>query len=126
MKHKVYTTYLAKIKKIPSTCKTVLIMRFPPFIPDDSDVFHAIDLSPSGKLLMEYKENHDFESFKDKLWNEWNNNPKSLELLKQAEEALDLYNDICFVCCEKDLNICHRKILGEYFEFLGYEWEELK
>lgn len=126
MKHKLYTTYLSNLKNVPESCKIVIVMRFPPFIPKDSDAFHCIELSPTGDLLMEYKKDHDFEKFEKKLWDQWNKDKKAQLRLKQLEYTLDNFNDVCLICCEKDLNICHRKILGEYFQFLGYNWEELK
>ena len=123
--YKLYTTYLSNMKNIPKSCKIVIIMRFPPFIPEDSNIYHAIELSPQGKILMDYKDNNDFESFKDKFWEQLNFDKDAQLSLKQIGYALENNNDICLVCCEKDNTNCHRRLLGEFFEFLGYEWEEL-
>lgn len=126
MSYKLYTTYLANMKNIADTCKTAIIMRFPPFIPKDGDTIHCIELSPKGELLSEYKKDNDYEKFKEKLFEQFNNNKENGKLmLDYIQETLDNYNDVCLVCCEKDFNICHRKIIGEYFEEFGYEWEEL-
>ena len=125
MKHKLYTTYLSNIKKVPDSCKIAIIMRFPPFLPKDGDIIHCPELSPKGKLLNEYKSNKDFDAFKDSLWKQWESNEEgAMDTLKLIEEALE-YNDVCLVCCEKDYNECHRSFLGKYYEFLGYEWEEV-
>ena len=125
MKHKLYTTYLAKMKQIPDPCQIVIIMRFPPFLPKDGDIIHCPELSPKGKLLNVYKADKDFDTFKDNLWEQWEGNEEgAMDTLKLIEEALE-HNDICLVCCEKDVNECHRLFLGGYFKFLGYEWEEL-
>lgn len=126
-KYKLYTTYLSNLKNLDTSDAIVaIVMRFPPFIPKEkSNMIHIPELSPTGELLLEYKENKDFDSFKDKLWEQWNSSEESTLRLKQIEYALDNSNDVYLVCCEKDYNECHRKILGEHFEFLGYEWEEV-
>lgn len=128
MSHKLYTTYLANMKNIPSNCQVAIIMRFPPFIPKDGNIYHAKELSPKAKLLNKYKTGDiNFEEFKDLLWEQWQSNEEgAMDTLKEIEETLENVIDVCLVCCEKDLDICHRKILGEYFKFLGYEWEEVK
>lgn len=124
MKHNLYTTYLSKLKNIDTSNGVVaIIMRFPPFIPKDSNMIHVPELSPTGELLSEYKEDKDFAKFEEKLWKEFDNE-KTKSILKQIEQALE-YNDVYLVCCEKDFNICHRSILGKYFEFSGYKWIEI-
>ena len=129
MKHKLYTTYLAKLKNnkqlLSEDCVIAIIMRFPPFIPEDGSTIHVSELSPKGTLLSEYKKDKDFEVFSNKLWKQWQSNEEgAMDAIKNIEEALE-HNDVCLVCCEKDINECHRKILGEYFKFAGFEWEEL-
>lgn len=130
MKHKLYTTYLAKLrnnkKLLPDSCQIAIIMRFPPFIPEDGSMIHVPELSPKAVLLNEIKAGKiSFDEFSDKLWEQWKKNDEgSMDTLKNIEDALE-YNDVCLVCCEKNLDECHRKILGEYFKFAGFEWEEL-
>lgn len=127
MKHKLYTTYQGNHRNYPENCQIVLIMRFPPFVPKDGDIFHAKELSPKAKLLNQYKSGEiDFEEFKAQLWIQWESNEEgAMDTLKEIEQALDEVIDVCLVCCEKELEGCHRKILGEHFKFLGYEWEEV-
>jgi uncharacterized protein YeaO (DUF488 family) len=131
MKYKLYTTYLGKLRShkdlIPDNCKVALIMRFPPFLPKDGSMIHVKELSPKGKLLSKFKDGEiTFEEFKTELWNQWESNEeKAMDTLKNIEEALDGHNHVCLICCEEDYNECHRKLLGEYFEFAGYKWEEL-
>lgn len=129
MKHKLYTTYLGKMKTnkelIPENCQIAIIMRFPPFMPEDGSMIHVPELSPKGTLLSEYKKDKDFKVFKDKLWEQWQKNEEgAMDAIANIEEALE-YNDVCLVCCEADYLDCHRSILGEHFKFSGYEWEEL-
>ena len=127
MKYNLYTTYLSKLKNIDTSNGIVaIIMRFPPVILKDSNTIHVPELSPSGELLFNYKENKDFESFTEKFWNEINHNDKAQLAIKQIEQALDNYNDVYLVCCEKDYKNCHRSILGEHFKFLGYNWQEIE
>lgn len=125
MKNKLYTTYLSKLKSIDTSDGIVaVVMRFPPFIVEGSNMIHVPELAPSGELLAEYKEDKDFEKFETKLWEEFDND-KAKDTLSLIEEALSKHNPVYIVCCEKDYLKCHRSSLGKHFEFLGYEWEEI-
>ena len=126
MKHKIYTTYLSNLKNIDTSNGIVaVIMRFTPFIPEESNMIHVPELSPSGELLSSFKDNKDFKKFEEELWKEFDND-SFRERIDQITEALDNYNDVYLVCCEKDYINCHRSILGKHFKFLGYEWIEIQ
>lgn len=122
--HKIYTTYLSNMKKIPEGCMTLIVMRFPPFISNNEDVKHVPELSPKINLLKQFKKDNDFDSFKINLIKQFNEDKKVQEIFTLIEDALQ-YNDICFVCCEKDYLQCHRSVLGNIFKDKKYEWSEL-
>ena len=127
MAYKVYTTYLAKMKHAPKDAMKVIIMRCPPYIEDKEDVIHMPSLSPTNKLFSRYRKDKDWpsfeESFKDQMYNE----PEIMKSIELLMELLDdpEGNDVCLVCCEKDNAVCHRRLIAEYLESLGYKWEEL-
>lgn len=121
---KLYTTYLAKMKNIPNTETVAVIMRMPPFISKESNIIHIPQLSPKTKLLADYKADNDWDNFKEKFKDQMYNDPETMEYISFLLKALEV-NDVYLVCCEKDHNVCHRSLIGEYIESLGFEWIEL-
>lgn len=128
MAFKVYTTYLSNMKNAPEDAMKAIIMRFPPFVDTTKvDVIHVPELSPNNELFKKYKQDKDWEAFKEGFENQIISDPdtiKYLELLVQAIEDKD-GNDVVLVCCEKDANNCHRTLIADYLKFSGYEVEEL-
>ena len=123
--YKLYTTYAANIKKIPNNTRKVMIMRFPLAI-KDKDLILIPELAPNANILLDYKGTGDWDEYKKQFLNQMKTDKKMQDYLLQIEECLQEYNDICLICCEKDYTHCHRSILEQYFEDLGYYWEELK
>lgn len=127
MKHKIYTTYLSKMKYVPENTMKVIVMRFPPFLKEAEDMIHSPNLSPTNELFSAYKKNNDWEDFEKKFKEQMYSLKETMDTIDELIEALDSEdgNDICLICCEKDNTFCHRRLLAEYLQSLGYEWEEL-
>lgn len=125
MSYKLYTTYLSNMKKIPEGARVAIIMRMPPAsILKMENTIHVEQLSPKKEVLFAYKENNDWNTFVEKFKEQMYNDPETMEYLNLLMEALE-YNDVYLVCCEKDANECHRSLIAEYLNSLGYESEEL-
>ena len=127
MSHKIYTTYLSRMKYIPKGTMKAIIMRFPPFVNEGPDVVHIPELSPTNELFKKYKGDHDWDYFEKEFQNQIETNQDTMEYLDLLIENLDdpNGNDVCLICCEKDNTLCHRRLIAEYLKFLGYEWEEI-
>jgi uncharacterized protein YeaO (DUF488 family) len=75
------------------------------------DIWHK-DLSPSKKLLKDYKEGRiDFKLFEQLFRNEISKNQNVINICKNiAKEALD-GKEFTLLCYEKDESHCHRKLI---------------
>lgn len=124
MAYKLYTTYNSKIKYIPKDSAVAIIMRFPTFIPKDTNIVHIPQLSPKTNTLQDYKKTNDWDKFAEEYKEQMYTDPETVAYLNLLMEALDNDNDVYLVCCEKDHTKCHRSLIGEYLQSLGYEWEE--
>ena len=123
-----YSTYISKMKNIPEGKKKYLITRF---IPNKFDVdkyenlTHRPDLSPSQTLLLRYKQDDDWAYFEMKFKREMNDREDlklALEdIIKESKEE-----DIYIICYEKEVEICHRRLIGEYVRKQGIKYEEMK
>lgn len=123
----IYTTYLSKIKDIPDNAIKILIMKFKPkWINNYKDIIWFKSLAP--RLFDEYKFNSDIS--KEKLFNDYydylKNDDVPCESILKIINLIENGKDVCFICCEKDPNECHRKILAEYIsKKTNIEWKEL-
>jgi len=125
MSHKLYTTYLSKMKQLPEGIVKAIIMRMPPIsIQDIPGTVHVPQLSPKIEVLKAYKANNDFNTFTEKFNEQMYNDEETVEYLNMLMEALD-HNDVAIICCEKDANVCHRTLIANYLSSLGYQHKEL-
>lgn len=124
MSYKLYTTYNHKIKDIPNDCSIAIIMRFPFFISDPEKIAHTPGLSPVTKTLADFKKDKDWNKFESRFKEQMYSDKETMESINLLMEALE-HNPVCLVCCEKSNEHCHRRLIAEYLESLGYKWEEL-
>lgn len=117
----IYTTYFAKLKKLPSHIVPVSISQYPP---EGYSGLEYKNLAPDKTILLDYKRDGD-----------WNKYVKRYgTYLKQLNPAIvmqDLFlltgsNDIALVCFEKDHTHCHRSIVAAWLNHWGYNTEEYK
>lgn len=117
-----YSTYISNIKNLTETQKGQVLNIARYF---KSDLFPKdIRLCPSTDLLNTYKAgNLDWDEFviefKDQM-----SKGETLQGLR------DLYKkckteDVILVCYEKDYNMCHRKLIGDFISSYGISYEEL-
>ena len=125
----IYTTYFHKIGKLPDNCIKLIVTRFPPKWLDINKYPNTLivkGLSPSKELLLNYKEDNDWEKFVEGFKYEMKHREGMTEFLEEICKALNKKVDICFICYEKDYEHCHRSLLARHFEEMGYEWSELE
>lgn len=125
MTNKLYTTYLSKMKDVPDNTMKAIIMRFPPFIEENETIIHCPELSPSNELFGQYKKEKDWDYFEINFKKQMYEDKETVNMINVLIEALDNFNNVCLICCEKDNTFCHRRLIAEYLQSLGYEWEEL-
>lgn len=125
MSNKLYTTYLSKMKDLPTGIVKAIIMRMPPMsIQNIEGTVHVPQLSPKTEVLKAYKANNNFEVFTEKFNEQMYTDPETMEYLQMLMEALE-HNEVALICCEKDPNVCHRSLIAKYLTSLGYKCEEL-
>ena len=132
MSYKLYTTYISNLKNIPNDIKSnsliAIIMRFPLFYPKEDNIVLVPELSPNTDIFTEYKKTHNWSVFENKFKEQMFNDDITIGALNNLMAVLDSEdgNDVVLVCCEKNNEFCHRRLIGEYLKSLGYEWKELK
>lgn len=116
---KVYTSYFANLRNIPSDIEPVAISLFTPNFYNGKC---AIELAPSKLMLNGYKEGViDQHRFTDMY----------LDLLFRNSDRLEEWisyfktNKVVLVCYEGRNKFCHRHILADLLNGLGFEVEEL-
>lgn len=123
-----YTTYFAKMDKIPDDCIKLIITRFPPKWLDTSkypDTFIIKQLAPSQELLLRYKKDNNWDEYVVNFYEEMNYREDMVYALNSLRVALKSSRDVCLICYEKDYTKCHRSLIGQYFEEEGVKWEEI-
>lgn len=118
----IYTSYFAKLNKIPSNIVPIAICGWPP------KWYNGIvekSVAPSWDILSEYKKNHDeviyTRRYKDEI----------LSKLSPKDFGNKLYllanrHDVAMICFEKPTDFCHRFIVAEWLSTnLGIEVKEL-
>ena len=118
----IYTTYFAKLKKLPENVVPVAICRY---VPDGLRLscYRYFELAPNPNTLMDYKRTGDTEKF-TKEYNE-----QILAKLDPHGLVCDLTKfvgnkDIAFVCYEKSTDFCHRHLVADWLCKAGYECKE--
>lgn len=115
----IYTTYFAKLKKLPENVVPVAICRY---IPEGLRLscYRYFELAPNSSTPLDYKRTGDAEKF-------------TKEYKEQILANIDLYGlinnltrlasdkDIAFVCYEKPTNFCHRHLVADWLREAGYE-----
>jgi uncharacterized protein YeaO (DUF488 family) len=115
-----YTSYFAKIKKLPKNIVTISICGK---APDSYKGVQYKKLAPKYDFFMKYKQDHDEGYYLEHFWNEVLNPLSVREIVDQ------LYNlsggkDIVMLCYEKPDEFCHRHIVSEWLNKNGFYCEE--
>lgn len=120
---KIYTSYIANIKRIPSGVVPISIA-----LKSIQNISCYNKLSPSPDILFDYKTTGDFSSFIESYCN------NVLSALNTKIVVRDLFaitrslggSIPCLVCFEGSDKPCHRHVVAEWLRHSGYSVEELK
>lgn len=123
----VYTTYLARMKKIYLDIPGFFIARhLPPYGLGNSPLLHTPSLAPSGDLLQAYKADLDWNKYVARFTLEMLRRSDMKEAMKQVGLLLKGGSDVLLVCYEKDYTKCHRSLIARHFQYCGFQWKELE
>lgn len=120
----IYTTYFAKLKKLPSDVLPVAICAKPP-TGYTGPVYRA--LAPKYDFFKKWQITKDNEEFVE------NYIGQVLRQLNPVKVVTDLYYqvgkapcscDIALVCYEKSTDFCHRHLVATWLQSNGYQCEE--
>ena len=114
----VYTTYLDKLDKIPNEDIKLIIMRLPPNIDilKYDNIYFIQNLSPSKDILFNFKNDNNWELFKNNFINQLNNSNIINKLIYKINKNLD--KNIFLICCEKSPYRCHRSIISDILKLI--------
>ena len=122
----IYTTYFAKLKKLPDNVLPVAICAKPP-AGYNGPIYRA--LAPKYDFFAKYKINGDQEEFIEnyigQVLNQLNPARVVAELYYQVEAA-SCEGDIALVCFEKSSDFCHRHLVADWLRNAGYDCKEFE
>lgn len=125
----IYTSYFAKLKKLPSDVIPISICAKAP------TWYSGLEykkLAPSYDILMQYKSNPNEElyikRFKEEILNKRLITQTVLDLLALVGnlKGLNYSPDICLLCYEKPTDFCHRHLVADWLNENGYDVKELE
>ena len=114
-KPRIYTSYFANLRNIPSNIEPMAISLFTPSFYQGKRLW---ELAPSKEILNSYKEGLIDEDQYRELY---------LDLLMTKSSAIERCvkyfkeHEVVLVCYEGKGKFCHRHILGELFSGLGFD-----
>ena len=121
----IYTTYFAKLKKLPENIIPIAICAKPPKGYSGA-VFHT--LAPKYDFFMKWKENHNndyyIKCFNEQVLDKLDAYNTVIELSELAG-FINRHNDICLICYEKPGDFCHRHLVSDWLnknDFKCKEW----
>ena len=124
-KGRVYTSYLALLKKMPENAIKLLVVRYPPKIKQEVPNLHLVkELAPSEELFKEHRSNKNWELYVEKFKKELET-PKAQKYLSRIVERVNEGETVFLICYEKEHERCHRSVLADHLMQSGVccsEW----
>jgi len=123
IKIKIFTTYFAKLKKLPEDIIPIAICGKSP------DWYKGLEykkLAPKYDFFMKWKQDHDNNAY-IKCFKEQVLGGLLPEAIRQEFSVLSGGKDVALICYEKPLDFCHRHIVSRWFtihNILSVEWKE--
>ena len=118
---KIFTSYYAKIKKIPNSYVLISIAgRCPDFY---TGIEYKV-LAPKYSFFKIYKENHDVKYY-TKCFNNEVLSHLSPDKVVEHLQSLSNGKDVVLLCYEKPSDFCHRKLVARWLCDAGYDVQEL-
>lgn len=116
----IYTTYFAKLRKLPANITPIAICGG---LPKFYTGLSYKKLAPKWDFFKAWKETHDndyyIENFEKLVLNPLNAKEVVNELLAMSDTK-----DIALVCYEKPSDFCHRHLVADWLKRNGFKCEE--
>ena len=120
----IYTTYFAKLKKLPDNTIPIAICAKPPAWYTGA-TFRT--LAPKYDFFKKYQINRDNYEFTENYIGQVLNHLNPFRIVADLYYQLGMAPntcDIALVCFEKSADFCHRHLVAEWLRGAGYECEE--
>lgn len=120
----IYTTYFAKLKKLPDNVIPIAICAKPP-VGYNGPVYRA--LAPKYDFFAKYKLTKDTEEFTENYIGQVLNQLNPVKVVTELYYQLGLAPntcDIALVCFEKSTDFCHRHLVADWLVSNGYACKE--
>lgn len=118
---KIYTSYFAVEKKIPTDVTRVSIAKW---VPKGMRYIEYQKLAPTEKILRAYKDGKLTPENYAKAYKREVLDKITLKEVMSFFELVGNGNDIVLLCFEKSVDFCHRHILAEWFIEQGIQVDE--
>ena len=118
---KIYTSYFAVEKKIPTDVTRVSIAKW---VPKGMRYIEYQKLAPTEKILRAYKDGKLTTENYAKAYKREVLDKITLKEVMSFFELVGNGNDIVLLCFEKSVDFCHRHILAEWFIEQGIQVDE--
>lgn len=117
----IYTTYFAKLNKLPSYIVPISICGK---APNGYSGLQYKKLAPKYDFFMKWKQNHDNDYYV-KCFNEQVLAPLNPQTVLQELKNMANSKDIALICYEKPTDFCHRHLVSSWFRENGIECNEI-
>ena len=119
----IYTSYFAKISKLPDTVVPVSICAKPPA---GYKGLQYKTLAPSYDILMEWKRLGNNRRYTERYIKEVLNKLTADAVVQELTALVrDPDKSICLVCYEKPTDFCHRHLVAKWLTENGYPCKEV-
>ena len=120
----IYTTYFAKLKKLPENIVPIAICAKPPN-GYTGPIYRT--LAPKYDFFAKYKITKDTEEFTESYIRQVLNQLNPVKVVTELYYQLGMAPntcDIALVCFEKSTDFCHRHLVANWLNMAGYECKE--
>lgn len=119
----VYTSYFARLNKLPANIFPIAISNT---VPKGYTGARYLKLAPTGGMLWEFKSTNDVGRFTIRYEEDILSNLAIEDILAELSTLSGPNKDICLVCYEKSGSFCHRQLVREWLnqhDISCEEWE---
>ena len=118
---KVYTSYYAKVNKLPAGVVPISISSKAPFF------YKGLEykkIAPKYWFLMKYKEDHDEAFYTEQYYKEVLSQLDPVQVLFDLQ-VLSEGKDVALLCYERPADFCHKHLVANWLTQAGIVCEEI-
>ena len=118
-----YTSYFAKLKKLPDDVVPISICGKAPAW------YNGLQykvLAPTYNILMKYKNDHDEAYYVEHFNSEVLGRIRAMDVVNAISKLSGGAKKVALICYEKPTDFCHRHLVAKWLKENGYSCEEWK